>query len=85
MRPTLAQARSQYVHRFTMEHVPQWARTECGNGKFYAPQYSSDSEWYEHTVFPEEESHPDFPRKVNHCYATGQTWPRGLWLDVVFH
>jgi hypothetical protein len=25
-RPTFERACAQYVHRFTMEHVPQWAR-----------------------------------------------------------
>lgn len=53
MRPiTFEQAKAQYVHRYTMEHVPAWAREiNPGNGKYYAPGYSTDLEWYENTEF----------------------------------
>ncbi len=80
---TLEQARSQYVHRYTMEHIPAWARKPCeGNGKFYAPQYRSDAEWYANTYFPGE------PELVGddgtHCQSFNQTWPLGQWLDAPY-
>lgn len=76
---TLSQAKALYVHRYTMEYVPAWARrVNPGNGKFYAPQYKSDKEWYDSTIFPGEPGHDG---DKNHCYSSGQTWPLGQWLD----
>lgn len=75
---TLATARAQYVHRYTLEHVPDWARRPCeGNGRFYAPQYRSDAEWYAATKFPGEGG---LSRRSDHCESFGQTWPFGKWL-----
>jgi hypothetical protein len=84
-RPTFSQACAQYPHRFTMEHVPQWATTASDNGKFYAPQFRTDAEWYANTIFPGEPAHPDYPRRVKHCYTRGETWPLGQWLDKPFN
>jgi hypothetical protein len=80
-RMTIQQAQAQYVHRFTMEHVPAWAGKASDNGKFYAPQYRSDQEWFENTLFP-----PDNPlgRGEKSCYSRNQTWPLGLWLEQPF-
>jgi hypothetical protein len=76
---TLATARAQYVHRFTLEHVPAWAYKPCeGNGRYYAPQYRTDAEWYERTSFPGENG---VPRREDHCESTGATWPLGQWLN----
>lgn len=75
---SLATARAQYVHRFTCEHIPAWVHKRAPNGKFYAPQYRNDAEWYENTIFPGEQGHP---RKEDHCMSDGQTWPLGQWLD----
>jgi hypothetical protein len=72
---------SQYVHRFTMEHVPDWATHPCGNGRYYAPQYTSDREWYANTKFPGE---PEHFGDTDSCYSTGLTWPLGQWLDRPF-
>lgn len=71
------QATAQYVHRFTMEHVPDWARTAEPNGLFYAPQFRSDAEWFRNTKFPTD-------RRVRHCCTAGQTWPVGRWLTAPF-
>ena len=74
------QAKLDYPHRFTCEHVPQWAKKPCdGNGKFYAPQYKSDAEWYENTRFNGESPLAD----STFCFSSGPTWPRGQWLDTV--
>ncbi len=76
---TLAQARAQYPHRFTMDHVPAWARQNMG-GKFYAPQYRSDAEWYENTLFPGESD----LCTDGACFSMNQTWPLGKWLDSAY-
>lgn len=82
-RLSLEQARAKYVHRYTMEHVPQWSRQRAPGGKFYAPQYRNDQEWYEHTIFPGERDYPFRGERMG-CYTTGQTWPLGLWLDTPY-
>lgn len=85
-RPTLEAAKRLYVHRFTMEHVPHWSRFPVAGGDFYAPQFRTDQEWYDNTLFPGEPGNPQVPDNVRsrqseyHCYTTGQTWPLGQWL-----
>jgi len=74
---TFEQAKAQYVHRYTAEHVPQWARRMAPNGKYYAPQYRTDLEWYNATEFNGEGEIAD----KEHCYSTKATWPFGQWLD----
>jgi len=78
---TYEQAINVYIHRYTMEHVPRWADKPAPNGKFYAPQFASDREWFEHTLFP---PHHPLGRKETSCYTSGQTWPLGQWLDTRF-
>lgn len=72
-------AKSRYPYRYTMEHVPAWAKTSAPNGKYYAPQYTSDQEWYARTAFP-----PNNPYSRSDCHSTGQTWPLGQWLSKPF-
>lgn len=79
---SLAKAQAQYVHRYTMEHKPTWAELPH-NGRYCAPQYRSDQEWYDHTLFPGERGHP-FPGEDS-CYSTGATWPMGTWLDKPYY
>lgn len=74
------QARAQYPHRFTMEHVPQWARKPLSPGKFYAPQFRTDREWYENTLFKGESE----LASKQFCYTSGQTWPLGQFLAAPF-
>lgn len=74
---TFEQAKARYPHRYTMEHVPAWARRQCNNGKYYAPQYATDAEWYEKTKFPGES--PLCFR--GDCYSGDQSWPLGQWLE----
>lgn len=66
------QAKARYVHRFTMEHVPEWARRPSVNGLYYKPQFRDDREWYCNTLFFGE--HEDATR--NSCYSR-PTWPLG--------
>jgi hypothetical protein len=76
-RPTFEQAKRKYVHRYTMEHTPLWAMRQRQDGTFYAPQYRSDQEWYDNTIFPGEETF--VPR--NGSVSMGQTWPLGQSLQ----
>ncbi len=79
---SLKTAQSRYPHRYTMDHVPNWAKRPCdGNGKYYAPQYVSDQEWYDNTIFPGEKGHPLGKDHDDCCHTTNQTWPLGQWLD----
>jgi hypothetical protein len=72
------EAKRRYVHRFTMEYLPRWAVDRAMNGKFYAPQYRSDREWYDSSIFPGE-AHVD--KRSRYCESNRQTWPLGNWLD----
>lgn len=40
-----------YVHRFTRNHKPDWARKEWKDGKPYPLQFDSDADWLAHTRF----------------------------------
>lgn len=74
---TFEEAKRRYVHRYTMEHVPNWA-FRPHQGRYYAPQYRTDREWYDNTIFPREEGHHG---EGTDCYSTNSSWPMGLWLD----
>lgn len=67
-----------YIYRYTMEHKPFWAMTPAPNGRMYAPQYRSDREWYENTLFGKEAE--EFGVKRGSCYSRNPTWPLGHWL-----
>lgn len=80
-RPTFEQAKAQYVHRFTMDFVPQWAKRPLNDGRYYAPQYRSDQEWYDSTTFPGEPGHLGDKR---HCFSGNPTFPLGQWLTKAY-
>lgn len=88
-RPSFERACAAYVHRFTMDHIPDWARGPMPNGAtggkvaqaFYAPQYASDREWYESTRFPGE---PGLHGNNRHCESGPPTWPLGQSLTQPF-
>jgi hypothetical protein len=80
IRPSFQDACLTYVHRFTMEHVPEWATRPRPSGGYYAPQYRSDREWYDRTIFPGESGHFTGP---DACYSRDETWPLGRVLDQV--
>lgn len=82
---SFAEAKRLYVHRFTMEHIPQWAKAphHHGNGLwlYYAPQHATDLDWYNTTIFKGEGGMAD----RDHCYST-PSWPLGKgWLKEPFH
>ena len=80
-RPTFEQATAQYVHRFTLDHMPTWALRPAANGQYYAPQFASDREWYNHTYF---RGDPLWIGQGSDCYTSGQTWPLGRWLTAPY-
>lgn len=81
---TFEEAKRAYVHRFTLEHVPAWARLPFKDGRFPAPQYASDWEWFTNTQFP-----PNNPfarsKRDTFCYSNNQTWPLGQTLSTPYH
>ena len=81
---TLEQAKAQFPHRYTVDHVPAHATRPVhlvkGEApKYYAPQYASDAQWYESTQFPGEEG---MPKRGRWCKSNNPTWPMGVWLDA---
>ena len=83
---SFTKACQQYVHRYTMEHVPQWARkphyhTDRKEWLYYAPQYRTDREWYDNTLFPGEEG---WLGTGSDCYTSNQSWPLGQWLTTPY-
>lgn len=78
-RPTFEEAKRLYVHRYTLNHIPQWARKPCeGNGKYYAPHYSTDVEWFNNCKFYGDEG---FYGRRGDSQSGDQSWPMGKWLD----
>ncbi len=77
---TFEQATARYVHRFTGDYIPDWAKRPH-KGKYYAPQFRTDREWYDNTRFPKESG---WLSRGTDCYTTGQTWPLGHWLAEPF-
>lgn len=74
----------QWVHRFTCEHFPEWARKPMSTGRFYAPPYISDREWFDNSIFPGEAQHKLQAVGSGYCLSKGQTWPIGESLPEVF-
>lgn len=75
MKLSFKEACASYVHRFTMDHVPNWAKEQRPDGSYYAPQYRSDQEWYDNTLFPPHKF--SISKEDTSCYSTNQTWPLG--------
>lgn len=84
---TFEEAKRLYVYRYTMEHVPDWTKSpvllntdgDQSGIRYYAPQYRTDKEWYDNTLFP-----PDNPCHSKDCHSSNRTWPLGKWLDKPF-
>lgn len=68
--------------RFTLTHIPPWyatsARRHGVEDKYFAPQFSSDREWYENTKFRGEEGHYGGERNY---HSINFSFPLGVWLD----
>lgn len=46
-----AYVKAAFVHRFTKEHKPAWAKEPWKGGKPYPVQFASDADWLAHTRF----------------------------------
>jgi hypothetical protein len=77
---TFEQACARYVNRFTCDHAPAWAAKPFRNGKFPAPHYRSDREWYDRTRFAGESG----CFSSTHCANYDKTWPLGESLDAPY-
>lgn len=63
-------ALSKYVHRYTMDHVPQWVRQAEVS---YPVQFSGDKDWLANTFFHvTKEGYLD--ERYSHC-ESNPTWP----------
>jgi hypothetical protein len=79
-------AKRLFVHRYTVEHIPDWAKEPYQHSElgevYYAPQYATDREWYDRTEFYGE----GVMATEDHCYSGGETWPLGKgFLREPFH
>lgn len=79
---TFEQACSQYVMRFTGDHVPMWALKQRQDKSFYAPQFISDREWYDLAKFPGERG---YFGTGGDCQSGPQSWPLGQALRKPFN
>lgn len=68
--PSFEDAKNQFTSRFTMEHKPDWAMKQRSCGGYYAPQYSTDREWYDNLVL-----------ENGYMRSTNCTFPLGERLD----
>ena len=64
-----------YVHRYTGEHVPQWATKRRWDGSRYMPQHATDSDWLHHTTFAVNKD-GRLNQKSTHAEST-PSWPYG--------
>lgn len=70
------QAKAQFVHRFTADHVPSWV----AKSKRQFPHFASDADWLTHTRFAVTKA-GELSRSVHYC--DGQpTWPKGVPPDA---
>lgn len=66
---------AKFVHRFTREHVPQWAKSPRPDGTPYKPHFASDRDWLENTYFRVTKS-GRLDRRAKYCHSC-PTWPDG--------
>lgn len=73
-----------YQSRFTAEHVPVTSTMRRPMGDFFAPQFMTDLEWYENTIFPGETWEDVRVEDDGHPMSVNQTYPFGYFLDKPF-
>lgn len=62
-----------YVHRFTRQHVPAWAKEPWKDGKPYPVQFDSDADWLAHTEFTVTKA-GRLDHRSHDCWSH-HTWP----------
>src|SRR5262245_231807 len=65
-----------FVHRYTRDHTPAWAKEARPNGQPYPVQFASDSDWLAHSLFAVSADGARLDRRVRHCESS-PTWPDG--------
>ena len=70
-----AECKRRYVHRFTREHVPTWARQLEQQGRPCPVQFASDAEWLANTSFPVT-ARGKLANRPGAC-RSNPTWPDG--------
>lgn len=69
------EALARYVHRFTRDHVPAWAKQPQPDGRSYPVHFDSDSEWLAKTYFPVT-ARGKLAARPGNCQSH-PTWPDG--------
>ena len=67
------EALSAFVHRFTRDNVPAWARKPRPDGTPYPVQFDSDADWLENTLFPVNAA-GNLSGRERYC-SSAPTWP----------
>lgn len=69
------EALRRFVHRFTGDHTPSWARVPRADGTAYMVQFKNDLDWLSHSEFA---VNKDGSLSANHKYCVSHpTWPFG--------
>lgn len=64
-----------FVHRFTRDHKPDWAKEPRLDGRPYKVQFASDQDWLANTDFYVTKK-GRINRAAGECYSH-PTWPEG--------
>lgn len=77
LRPDVAaECLRRFVHRFTGEHRPVWAKSLRSSDQPYPVQFATDAEWLAHTLFAVK-SDGTLDDRVHFCESS-PTWPDGV-------
>ncbi len=67
------EALARYIHRFTGDHRPAWAKDRRPDGSPYPVQFKDDAEWLANTWFIVRND-GELPRCYRDCQSN-PTWP----------
>lgn len=67
------QVKRVFIHRFTGEHLPEWAKLPHADGSAYELQFANDADWLANTYFWIT-AKGELAKRPNSCYST-PTWP----------
>lgn len=71
--PAQQEALRRFVHRYTGDNKPEWARGEWKDGKPYPLQFADDREWLANTRFAVTKR--GTLSKAVRCCESSPTWP----------
>ena len=66
-------ALARFVHRYTRDHKPVWARKKRKNSSPYPVQFASDQEWLANTLFAVRKD--GRLSELSHDATSSPTWP----------